>query len=88
MNRIISLIKLALALATVQMFGLGVAALSAATVWVERESYSRTEDSPWYPGILSGSVYLENFITGPIGTQGFGTPYISSPRGFKGHESG
>jgi hypothetical protein len=88
MKRIISLMRLALALATAQMFGLGVAAMSAATVWVERESYSRTEDSPWYPGVLSGSVYLENFITGPIGTQGFGTPYISSPRGFKGHESG
>ena len=62
--------------------------MPAAIVWVEHEDYRRTEDSPWYPGVLSGSVYLENFISGAIGTQGFGTPYISSPRGFKGHQSG
>lgn len=88
MNRFFLLIRLGIVFALIHLFGFGFAVMPAAIVWVEQADYRRAEDSPWYPGILAGSVHLENFISGPDGEQTFATPYISSPKGYRGFASG
>jgi hypothetical protein len=60
----------------------------ASVVWSEIPDYSSVHNSPWYTGIEAGSVYIEDFLAGPNLSRTFVTPYISSPAGRKGSESG
>ena len=61
---------------------------AGALTLVQHADYRQTSDSPWYSGIQNGSVYLENFLIGELGSRTFTTPYISSPEGRLGYASG
>lgn len=60
----------------------------AAVVWMKARDYRSEEQSPWFQGLANGSLYLEDFLAGPNLSRTFVTPYISSPAGRKGNESG